>query len=187
MFVAGESTHLYSRGNNRIAIFHEDTDRQWFLSLLKCWLQRYHVAAHNFVLMTTHFHLIATPSEQCALSFAMKEILERYSRFFNRKYHRTGALWEGRFRARAIKDEQYALICARYIEQNPVRANMVTSVDAYRWSSYGFLALGHSCDWLVPHPTYLTLGHDNDERRAAYRAICAEPVPVDAFIRLRHR
>jgi putative transposase len=117
----------------------------------------------------------------------MKEILERYSRFFNRKYGRTGSLWEGRFRALGIDDEEYALICARYIEQNPVRARMVTAIDEYRWSSYRCLALGEPSDWLVPHPTYLALGRTDEERRAAYRAICSDPVPVEAFVRLRHR
>jgi putative transposase len=186
-FVPGQSLHVYDRGNNRMPIFHHDVDREWFLALMNRWLRRHRVDAHNFVLMTTHFHLIVTPPEAYALSLAMKEILERYTRYFNARYERTGTLWEGRFRALGIEDEHYALICARYIEQNPVRANMVKAIDEYRWSSYKCLALGQPSGWLVPHPTYLALGHDEEERRTAYRAVCAEPVPVDAFVYLRHR
>ena len=186
-FVPGQSLHIYSRGNNRTAVFKEDPDRHWLLALMKLWLRKYPVAVHNFTLMTTHFHLIATPAEQNVLSYAMKEILERYARFFNRKYRRTGSLWEGRFRALGIDDEDYALICARYIEQNPVRAGMVRAIGEYRWSSYRCLGLGEPSEWLVPHPTYVALGRSDEERRAAYRAICADPVPVDAFVRLRHR
>jgi putative transposase len=170
-----------------MAIFHEDTDRESFLGIVRRAFGKNQVAAHSFTLMTTHYHIIVTPAAEGALSAAMKEVGERYVRFYNRKYERTGTLWEGRYRGLPIADERYALICSRYIEQNPVRAGMVTTADAYPWSSFGYLGLGKPTNWLTPHPTYLALGRTDEERRAAYRAICAEPVPHDDLINLRGR
>jgi putative transposase len=183
--VPGISLHVFNRGNNRTSIFDEDIDREWFLAMIERAFERRDVSVHNFVLMTTHFHLMVTPTREHALSKAMHEVGHRYAEYFNRKYTRTGGLWEGRYHAVGICDDSYPLVCQRYIEQNPVRAKMVSGPDGYRWSSYRMYALGEPCSWLVPHGTYLALGRSAEERRAAYRALCAEPVPGEAIVRLR--
>src|SRR5438874_12055527 len=97
-FVNGESVHVYNRGNNRMAIFQEDDDRESFLGIVKRAFQRNGVAPHSFTLMTTHYHVIVTPAGELALPTAMKELGERYARFYNHKYQRTGTLWEGRYK-----------------------------------------------------------------------------------------
>jgi putative transposase len=86
-----------------------------------------------------------------------------------------------------MADEGQSLICLRYIDQNPVRAKIVTSPDTYPWSSYRLYAFGQAWTWLVPHPLYLELGQTEEERKQAYRAICAEPIPMDALLRMRRR
>ena len=187
MFVPGQAVHVYNRGNNKMPIFNEDCDRRTFLGLVKRAFDRAGVAAHNFTLMTNHFHLFATPAAEKALSWGMQEIGGRYTRYFNDKYKRCGTVWQGRFGGVQISDEMYALICARYIEQNPVRAKIVTDPGDYAWSSYRISAYGEPSDWLVPHSTYAALGKNDEERRAAYRVICAEPVPVEALTWLRKR
>jgi putative transposase len=186
-YVPDLSLHVFNRGNNRGTIFHESLDREWFLVMLQRAFARQRVDLHTFVLMDTHYHLMVTPTGEHALPNAMKELDQRYSVYFNAKYRRTGGFWEGRYNAVEIDDESYCLVCQRYIEQNPVRAAIVNSPEAYQWSSYRVHALGHSCTWLVPHATYLALGHDMAERQAAYRALCAEPVPDEAIVRLRGR
>jgi putative transposase len=183
---AGESLHVYNRGNNRTTIFQEDIDRETFLVLVERSTERKGVAVHALALMTTHFHLLVTPRAEHALSLAMKQIGERYSRYYNGKYGRTGTLWERRYQAVQMNDDAHSLICLRYIEQNPVRAGLVSHPEAYRWSSYAVHALGHRSDWLVPHTAYLALGHTDEERQAAYQAICAEPLPARDIARLRH-
>ena len=57
-------------------------------------------------------------------------------------YGTSGSIWEGRYKASLIHDEQYLLTCMRYIELNPVRANMVNNPSQYRWSSYRCNAQG---------------------------------------------
>lgn len=128
--------------------------------------------------MTTHYHLIVTPTESSALSQMMKELGERYVKYFNRDTKRVGTLWNGRYRSLLIDDECYWLACLRYVEQNPVRAGMVATADEYRWSSYRAHAHGQWDDWLTPHPVYQALGVTAAERQCAYRSICGENVSV---------
>jgi REP-associated tyrosine transposase len=186
-FPAGETFHLFNRGNNRMPIFRDDTDRHCFVDILKSAFEQEGVDAHNFTLMTNHYHLVVSPRRELAVSNAMREVGKGYTGYFNQKYERCGSMWSGKFKDRAIADVEQALVCARYVEQNPVRARMVTDIDAYEWSSYRVYACGEPSDWLIPHSSYLALGATDDERQAAYRAICAEPLPPEMLIRCRRR
>ena len=87
---------------------------------------------HGF--MTNHVHLLATPFVSDGVSHMMQALGRRYVRYFNREYQRTGTLWEGRFKSSLVQTETYLLQCQRYIELNPVRANMVSEPGDYMWS-----------------------------------------------------
>jgi len=144
MYLAGLPYHVVQRGNNRQACFFDDDDRRLYLELLVSSLQRYDALLHAFVLMTNHVHLLMTPRAEDSISRVMRVAGSCYAQRFNRKYARTGSLWEGRHKASVIEADAYLLCCYRYIEMNPVRAGMVTSPDAYRWSSYRANACGGS-------------------------------------------
>jgi len=186
VFIPGVSVHVIQRGNNGIAVFHDDADRCTFLDLVRIATASSGVEMHGFVLMSTHWHGLVTPATASALPGAMKTIGERYVRYFNRKYGRFGTLWAGRYRSPPIMDEMYWLTCLRYIEQNPVRARMVSTIEAFRWSSYRAHAFGEGPGWLAPHPIYLALGHTDLERQAAYRAICAANLTDCELAQQRH-
>ena len=94
----------------------------------------------------------------------------------NRRYGRSGTLWEGRFKASAVQQERHLLACYRYIELNPVRSRMVDRPEDYPWSSYHANALGEPNPLLRPHPLYRALGADAPERRSAYRKLFATPL-----------
>jgi hypothetical protein len=70
-------------------------------------------------------------------------------------YRRTGALFEGRYKATIIHSESYLLTCMRYIELNPVRAGMADGPAGYPWPSYGVNALGQANGLVAPHLEYL--------------------------------
>jgi putative transposase len=184
-FVPGVSLHVRQRGNNRCAVFGDDEDYEFYLLMLRSAAARHDVAVHGFSLMTTHTHLQITPSTEIGASAAMKELGVRYVLYFNRRYQRVGTLWTGRFRAKPIDDERYWVTCLRYIEQNPVRANIVVQADQYRWSSYRAHAFGDSVDWLAGHPVLDALGSNPEERQAAYRAICAVSLTTAELVRQR--
>ena len=89
--------------------------------------------------------------------------------YVNRTYRRSGKLWEGRFRSCLTQEETYLLACQRYIELNPVRADMVAHPAEYRWSSYRANAQGEADALLKSHPLYDALGTGAASRQAAYR------------------
>jgi putative transposase len=183
VFPRGLSVHIIQRGNNRGAIFDLPTDYEHFLELLWRTARKYAVAIHAYVLMTTHFHLMVTPTSEAALPKMMQALDGGYVRYYNRRQQRVGTLWNGRYRGLVIDDERYWLTCLRYVEQNPVRAGMVETPDAYAWSSYAAHAFGKWPPSLTPHFLYQSLGPSDGERQRAYRHLCARPVsPDDALL-----
>jgi putative transposase len=186
MFVPDVSVHVIRRGNNRCTIAKDDADFLELLRTLRFASHQFDVAVHGYVIMTNHYHLIATPAREHALPLMMKTVGERYVRYFNARYDRIGTLWSGRYNAIAIDSEIYFLTCLRYIEQNPWRASMVETADSYEWSSCRAHAFGQRIDWLAPHAAYLALGEDSKEREAAYRAICAVALTDDELAEQRH-
>jgi putative transposase len=170
MYFPGLPYHLVQRGNNREACFIEAENYQYYLELWKEVARRYGVAVHAYCLMTNHVHFLATPRSPTAISNTLKVVGSRYALYVNRRYSRTGTLWEGRHRASLVQSERYLLTCQRYIELNPVRAGMVERPEEYRWSSYGANAWG-DVSWLTPHDEYRRLDTCCETRCAAYREL----------------
>jgi putative transposase len=121
--------------------------------------------------MTNHVHLLLTPQHAKALPGVFVSLGRRYVQYINRSYRRTGTLWDSRYKSSLIQAETYLLVCQRYIELNPVRAAMVDDPAHYRWTSYRANGLGQQDVMLTPHPLYLALGGDDENRRSVYRAL----------------
>ena len=183
----GIPAQIRHRGNQHLNVFVDDEDREWYLELLRRAARKCGLDVHHYSLMDTHSHVLATPRHERCLASAMHLLGQRYSLFFNRKHNRRGALWFGPYESKPVDDECYVLTCARYIEQNPVRARIVSECEDYKWSSYRFYAFGEPSDWIVPHPLYLALGDTPERRQEAYRALFAEPPKTADIVRLRVR
>ena len=158
---AGVPLHLIQRGNNRQPCFFADEDYGAYLGWLEEYAQESGCAIHAYVLMTNHVHLLMTPRTSGGAGELMKRLGQRYVQYVNRTYRRSGTLWEGRFRSCLTHEEDYVLRCCRYIELNPVRANMVEHPAAYLWSSYRANAQGEPSTLLTPHPHYRALGRND--------------------------
>ncbi len=171
IYVKNQPQHIIQRGNNRELIFVDKQDYIFYLKCLQETSKRNELNIHAFVLMTNHVHLLVSPQHESSISKVMQSIGRRYVQYFNYAYERTGTLWEGRYKATLIDSEAYLLACMRYIELNPVRANISPHPKAYRWSSYHCNALGVSCEWLKHHSLYRQLGNDPEDRQKAYRAL----------------
>ena len=169
--VPGQPLHVIQRGNNRSAIFVAEADYAVFREWVALACNRRGCLVHAYVFMTNHIHLLMTPATADGTGAVMQSVGRRYVHYFNRKYGRTGTLWEGRYRATLIDSEQYLLTCYRYIELNPVRAGLVANPGQYRWSSYGANALGLYDPLVAPHALFRALGYDDESRMAAYRAL----------------
>ena len=132
----GVPTHIVQRGHSREPAFFENEDYQAYLNWLQGASERYGCEIHAYVLMTNHIHLLVTPEKKNSVSLMMQYIGRHYVQYINYKYGTSGSIWEGRYKSNIIHDEVYLLTCMRYIELNPVRADMVKVPSAYRWSSY---------------------------------------------------
>jgi putative transposase len=155
----GVPLHLIQRGNNRQACFFADEDYLAYLGWLEGYVREGDCAIHAYVLMTNHVHLLLTPQTSRGAGELMKRLGQRYVQYINRTYRRSGTLWEGRFRSYLTQEGGYVLGCYRYIELNPVRANMVEHPAEYPWSSYRANAQGES-PLLTHHPLYAVLDSD---------------------------
>ncbi len=163
--------HIVQRGINREPCFFAEEDYHCYLHWLQKSAADWHCAIHAYVLMTNHVHLLVTSKKPDGIAKMMQSIGRRYVQYINRSYHRTGSLWEGRFKSSLVQEEEYLLTCMRYIELNPVRANMVNDPAQYRWSSYRRNGLGQADERITPHPLYLELGKGDGIRQEAYRAL----------------
>ena len=171
---AGIPVHIIQRGNNRSDCFKSNEDMASFIHYLRLGAAKYDVDIHAWVLMTNHVHFLVTPNLNNAVSRMMQYLGRHYVRYFNQKYSRTGTLWEGRFRSCLVQEENYFLICQRYIELNPVRAGMVDNPADYHWSSYRSNALGIESSFRRPHNVYYALGNTEPSRLEAYRELFVE-------------
>ena len=138
----GQPQHIVVRGHNRDPIVARRADYRACVGYLAEALHRYKVSLHAWVLMTNHFHLLATPEDETGLPRAMQWLGSHYARYFNRCYRRRGSIWEGRYKSSLVDTERYLLLCYRYVELNPVRAGMVQRPEQYPWSSYLMNAWG---------------------------------------------
>lgn len=182
LLLDGIPLHLIQRGNNRSTCFYADDDYAYFLELLGDQCRALDIQLHAYCLMTNHTHLLLTPEKACAVSKLMKRLGQRYVQRINRLYRRTGTLWEGRFKSALVSSDRYLLACYRYIELNPMRAGMVEHPGEYRWSSYRINAQHGLGQLITPHPNYLDLAPDPEQRREAYRELfrtALEPGLVD--------
>ncbi|MEY4602153.1 MAG: hypothetical protein RL292_94 [Candidatus Parcubacteria bacterium] len=179
-FVEGEYYHIYNRGNSKQIIFLDDDDRERFVKLLYLCNSRKNIRfrediveqkidAFDFdrgekivsigawVLMPNHFHIYITPrpglgvdEDNTSITNFVQKLSTAYSMYFNKKYKRTGSLYEGRFKSTHVKSDEQAKYNFSYIHLNPVklidslwRENGIQDIkkaleflDTYMWSSY---------------------------------------------------
>ena len=170
-FIPGVPVHIVQRGHSREPVFFDDSDYHVYLNRLKEGAERYQCEIHAYVLMTNHIHILATPKDKDSITRLMQYIGRHYVPYINHTYGTSGSIWEGRYKASLVQDEHYLLTCMRYIELNPVRADMVKSPSFYKWSSYRYNAQNKKNDIITPHPFYIALGKITGSRIKAYKAL----------------
>ena len=129
--------HIVNRGVEQRTVFLEADDYEYFEELLCFYLASYNIILHNYCLMRNHYHLLIEIQEE-NLSKFMKQLNANYAIYFNKKYGRSGHLWQGRFKSWYVTDEAYLYTLMIYIEQNPLKANMIDELGEYPYSSYHY-------------------------------------------------
>ena len=149
IYVENGYYHLYNRGVEKRTIFQEENDYQTFLHLLKKYLteepfipfskktffKRIDLLA--YCLMPNHFHLLIKQSDKNAITDFIRKICTIYSMYFNQKYKRVGPLFQSRFKASLIENNEYLLYLSKYIHQNPLEIlEKNQRLKDYPYSSY---------------------------------------------------
>jgi putative transposase len=178
MYQPGIPSHIVQRGNDRKPCFFEYENYLFFLDCLENAIRRYQVAVHAYVLMTNHIHLLMTPSTESGISRVMQLVGNRYVQYINKKYGRTGTLWEGRHKASLVDAQRYLLTCYRYIEMNPVRAGMVGHPGDYRWSSYRHHVGESRSSIIEDHEVFQRLAPTTSQRILYYQSLFRDGLDI---------
>ncbi len=189
IFAHNEYYHLYNRGNSKQDIFKDYFDRERFQNLLyvangsapyiirevrkddvyefERGNQLVHIGA--YCLMPNHFHVLLTPAVEHGIQVFMQKLTTGYSMYFNKKYHRTGGLFEGRFKSRHANTDEYLKYLFSYIHLNPVK---LIQPD---WKEFGIRDVHIAKKYLDTYP-YSSL-KDYFENREESKIISPEKFP----------
>jgi len=127
--------HVVNRGNARGEVYHKDEDYAAFVTLLGQACERLPMRVLAYCLMPNHFHLVLWPRGNGDLSRWMQWLMTAHVRRYHRHYQGSGHVWQGRFKAFPIQQDEHLLTVLRYVERNPVRANLVERAEQWAWSS----------------------------------------------------
>lgn len=136
--------HVILRGINRQDIFCDDDDFQRFLETLGQTKIDNQYAVYAYCLMSNHVHLLIRENTD-KISRIMSRIGSSYAWWYNRKYERSGHVFQGRYGSECVEDDVYLLTVMRYIHNNPVKAGIVREPGKYRWSSIHAYYGGEEC------------------------------------------
>jgi putative transposase len=172
--------HIMNRGNNRQLIFTNDEEKSYFLYLLHSKKRMNGIHIYHYCIMDNHLHLIVHLEPQADLSKFIKQVFLAYYSFFKNKHEYVGHLFQGRFKSIIIDTESYLIQCGKYIELNPVRAEIVSSPGDYAYSSYRFYAQGTFDPLSTPDPIYAGLGATDSARQTLYRKMVIDDKMVNS-------
>jgi putative transposase len=170
--------HITQRGNNKEKVFFDDEDGLLYLDILQRYKNKDGIKILAYCLMGNHVHILVVPGQEMALARAMGGTNLVYTQHVNRKYHRSGRLWQNRFFSSVVEEEPYLWAVMRYMEQNPVRAKLVKKAEEYRWSSARAHVLGVEDDVLSRET-----GIKEKEIRSYREFIREEEAEINAAIR----
>ncbi|MDF5715221.1 MAG: transposase [Rhizonema sp. NSF051] len=131
----GNFYHIYNRGNNRQEIFFERENYVYFLRLIKEHLIVNAVDIVAYCLMPNHYHFLVYLRDE-TISDAMKSLSLSYTKAINKRFNRSGVLFQGRFQSIYISQTDYLVNLSRYIHLNPVKAGLVQQPEEWEFSSY---------------------------------------------------
>lgn len=150
--MGGVCYHVLNRGNGRQRVFHKDEDYAAFLDLVEQSQERLAMRLLAWCLIPNHFHLVVWPHEDGDLSRWMQWLLTSHVRRYHRHYHGSGHVWQGRFKAFPIEEDEHLWTVLRYVERNALRANLVGRAEAWPWGSAAAFAGGKRAALLDPGP-----------------------------------
>lgn len=175
-FVKNGIYHIVQRGNNKAFIFQNADDKLFFQNIIKNVKKKYPFLLLYYVLMDNHYHLLME-MEDVSISQVMQAINHKYSLYYNRKYERTGTIFGAPFKSYAVYGPRYFRKLILYIANNPVKANLAKSYDAYKWSAHSEIVASRSV--LVSRKRlFFHLTEADKHGYAVYKHLMKEKLPT---------
>ncbi|MBI1248609.1 hypothetical protein GC197_12310 [bacterium] len=133
----GSIYHALNRGNARQTLFHKDDDYQAFLRVLGEGLERYPVELFSLTLMPNHWHMVLRPAEDGLMGRLLRWVTATHTQRYHAHYDTAGEghLYQSRFKSFPVADDRHFLVVCRYVERNPLRANLVKRAEDWQWGS----------------------------------------------------
>lgn len=135
-FGPGQYYHIYNRGVDRTAIFHEHDDYLFVLQKVKSYLTDLDLTTIAYCLMPNHYHFVLRQESEVPISTFMQRLFQSYTQAFNRQQGCRGPLCEGRFRHVHVDRDEYVIYLCRYVHLNPVAAGLVAQPSNWPYSNY---------------------------------------------------
>jgi len=172
-FVEGEYYHIYNRGNSKQKIFHDEEDYLRFIALMyisntsqkfdfynlnrnkdfsiyNLETKDQYVSIGAYCLMPNHFHILITEKIEGGISNFMQKLSTAYAMYYNKKYERSGSLFEGKFKSKHIDKDNYFKYLFSYVHLNPIKLiqkdwkekgiknkkEAIEYLNKYKYSSY---------------------------------------------------
>jgi REP element-mobilizing transposase RayT len=200
----GKHYHIFNRGNNRELIFRSEENYRYFLQKYREYVHP-HVETYSYCLMPDHFHFVirvkpcqknAEPAERrrrlqksprllksssaslSPISKAFKDFFISYAKSFNKRYHRTGSLFQYKFKRKEIEKEDYLIRLICYVHANPIAASLCARFEDWKYSSYNALVgrgstglnRGAVLEWfggrenfIYVHEEFIRKGYDEED------------------------
>lgn len=178
----GAVYHIIQRGHNKDELFKSLNDYKAFKDLIRRYKNKYSFGIYHYCIMSNHFHILIRPKVGILLPKIIQGITQSYALYYKRVYNHVGFLYQNRYKSYHIDNDAYLLECGRYIERNPMRANIVGHPLMYYWSSYNFYAKGKRDDIITTNPLYETFGSTAAERQKAYKEYIDQTRPYEAIV-----
>lgn len=169
-----------NRGRRFESIFSDEQDDVLFIDLLIEISEMWNARIAAFCLMPNHYHLLVqTPDGN--ISRCMRHLNSVYTQRYNRRHKYDGALFRGRYKSILVSDDSHLLQLVRYIHRNPLRADIVSAMRKYPWSSYsGYLSHAKKWGWLHKDTIFNMITPKKRDRRKAFVAFMQQEDTAEA-------
>ncbi|MBD8216155.1 ATP phosphoribosyltransferase regulatory subunit [Erwinia persicina] len=181
IYIQGLPQLIQLKGHNHDFIFIDEKDCDVFLNSLDRALALYSCALHAYSLHVKEFFLLLTPGSKEDLSRLVQHIGRSYVRYFNQKYHRSGALWEGRYNSCLIEPGAYFLLVQQFVDSAGSDKSALSN-----GSSYPHYTGGEPIARLTAHEEYAKLGKTHADRAAQYRRFMQIPLSAAVSEKIKH-
>lgn len=176
LHIAGGLYHVMGRGLERRWIFESDEDMEWFLDRFGDCLNKAGAQCFAWALMSNHYHFLIRVGS-APLSTMMRSLLGSYGTYYNRRHSRVGYVFQNRFKSILCNEDEYLLALVRYIHLNPLKANILPSMEAletYPWSGHAGMMGVRKRDWHNVEEVFRAFFHEKTAALRLYRAFMAE-------------